>query len=224
SVDYPDTQHAVFPIFSSRVFAAQEPRRDTACASNRGRNSPTRTAVEPDFAVAKRITAIGLPDDGKARRYALTGLLVCEGCGRRLDGHWVHGNPGYGCRHGSTSAHPGGEGPKWVYWSQARLFRKLRDAHREVALLGDAEDLAAYLRAGDLVVVCGPGVLMIDAAATVEDETEPVDDEPENEHLQQWPLSLEPRSRAGGSSQKTMRLPRQGTKDNTPARHHVKRE
>jgi hypothetical protein len=143
-------------------------------------------------------------------------------CGRRLDGHWVHGNPGYRCRHGSTSAHPAGEGSKWVYWSQARLFRKLRDAYRDVALFSDAEDLAAYLRAGDLVIVCGPGTLMIDSTANnVEDESELVKDELENEHPQRSPLPLEPSGRTGRLIQKTTR---QAAKAKTPARHHVKRE
>lgn len=181
--------------------------------------------TDEDFALAQRITAIDLPDDGRGRRYALTGLLVCAACGRRLDGHWVHGNPGYRCRHGSTSAHPAGGGLKWVYWSQARLFRTLRDAHREIALLGDAEDLAAYLKAGDLVIVCGAGTLMIDATLnSLGDEFEPVEDEPENGHPQQLPLPLGPLGRTGRSIQKTARLPRQAEKAKTPSRHHVKRE
>jgi hypothetical protein len=184
---------------------------------------PARVTDE-DFAVAQRITAIGLPDDGKSRRYALTGLLVCGVCGRRLDGHWVHGSPGYRCRHGSSSAHRAGEGPRWVYWSQARLFRTLRDAHRDVALLGNAEDLAARLRAGDLVVICGAGTLTIDAAANVEDESEPVMHEQEDDHPQQLALPLENPGRTGRSIHKAKRLPRQDTRAKTPARHHVKRE
>jgi hypothetical protein len=144
--------------------------------------------------------------------------------GRRLDGHWVHGNPGYRCRHGSTSGHPAGDGPKWVYRSQARLFRSLRDAHRDVALLGDAEDLAAYLRAGDLVIVCGSGFLMVEAGANVEDESGPVVDGPENDRLQQLPLPLGPRGSTDRSTHKTARPPRQATNDKTPAGHHVKRE
>jgi hypothetical protein len=150
----------------------------------------------------------------------LTGLLVCEVCGRRLDGHWVHGNPGYRCRHGSTSAHPAGEGQKWVYWSQARLFRTMREADRAVALLGSAEDLAAYLRAGDLVIVCGLGNLMIDATANnAEDEPEAAEDErPQSQCL---PKSLD---RDSQSRSKRARIPQQGTKTKTPARHHVKRE
>lgn len=179
--------------------------------------------TDEDFALAQRITTVGLPDDGKSRRYALTGLLVCAVCERRLDGHWVHGNPGYRCRHGATSAHRAGEGPTWVYWSQARLFRQLRDAHRDVALLGDAQGLAAYLRAGDLVVVCGQGALMIEATANVGDEPEPIVDEPENQHPQQLPLPLSPPSRTGRSTQKKARVPRQVTKDETP-RYHMKRE
>jgi hypothetical protein len=42
-----------FPIFSSRVFAAQEHSRDTACAVIRGQKSPTRPAVEAFFKAEK---------------------------------------------------------------------------------------------------------------------------------------------------------------------------
>ena len=41
---------------------------------------------------------------GAVRRYLLAGLVVCGLCGRRMDGHWVHGRAGYRCRHGFTSA------------------------------------------------------------------------------------------------------------------------
>jgi hypothetical protein len=110
-----------------------------------------------------------------------------------------------------------------VYWSQARLFRALRDAHRDVALLGNAEDLAGRLRAGDLVVVCGAGTLTIDVAANVEDESEPVMHEQEV-YPQQLLLPLENPGRTGRSIQKPKRLLRQDKKTKTPARHHVKRE
>ncbi|MEV6235765.1 recombinase family protein [Lentzea sp. NPDC051838] len=42
--------------------------------------------------------------DGEVRHYLLAGLVVCGLCGRRMDGHWVHGRAGYRCRHGFTSA------------------------------------------------------------------------------------------------------------------------
>jgi hypothetical protein len=65
---------------------------------------------------------------------------------------------------------------------------------------------------------------MVDATANnVEDEVDPVADEPDNDHPQQLPLSLGP-SRTGRSTQKAARLPPQAMKAKRPARHHVKRE
>jgi hypothetical protein len=42
---------------------------------------------EEDFVKAQAVTAVATPADGKERRYLLTGLVVCEVCGRRADGH-----------------------------------------------------------------------------------------------------------------------------------------
>lgn len=60
--------------------------------------------AEADFVTAQTITAVPAPADGQARRYLLTGLVICQLCGRRAEAHWVHGRPGYRCRHGRTSA------------------------------------------------------------------------------------------------------------------------
>jgi recombinase/recombinase-like zinc beta ribbon protein len=129
---------------------------------------------DDDFLAAQQITALCAPEDGHARRYALTGLLVCAMCGRRMDGHWVNGKPAYRCRHGHTSAHPAQEdAPRWVYWSQARLARRLLAASPDLAGLVDAEALASHLRARDAVIVCGAGTLTIENAAVEEADTVP---------------------------------------------------
>jgi hypothetical protein len=74
-------------------------------------------------------------------------------------------------------------------------------------LLGGAENLAAHLRASDLVVICAPSALMIEATANVEDKSEPVADEPDNDRPQQLPLSLRPRGSTGRSTQKFSAVP-----------------
>ncbi|MFY1671298.1 recombinase family protein [Plantactinospora sp. WMMB334] len=61
---------------------------------------------EADFVKAQAVNAVPAPEDGQPRRYLLTGLVICRACGRRADAHWVHGRPGYRCRHGHTSASP----------------------------------------------------------------------------------------------------------------------
>ncbi|MFB9693092.1 recombinase family protein [Amorphoplanes digitatis] len=124
---------------------------------------------DQDFTTAQEITARATPEDGQARRYALTGLLVCGTCGRRLAGHWVNGRPGYRCRHGHTSAHPASEdAPRWVYWAEARLVEDLTATHEALAELDDADDLAAYLTTRDMVVVCGRGTLTIEDTAGIQ--------------------------------------------------------
>ncbi|GAA0954428.1 hypothetical protein Vau01_123840 [Virgisporangium aurantiacum] len=68
---------------------------------------------EVDFVGAQSVSAVPAPAD---HRYALTGLVICRLCGRRFDAHWVHGRPGYRCRHGSTRAGPASAaGPKPIY-------------------------------------------------------------------------------------------------------------
>ncbi len=60
---------------------------------------------DADFLAAQEISALAAPADQSVRRYRLTGLLLCAVCGRRLEGHWVHGRAGYRCRHGRNHHH-----------------------------------------------------------------------------------------------------------------------
>jgi hypothetical protein len=80
-----------------------------------------------------------------------------------MSGHWVNGRAGCRCRHGHTSAQPATEdAPRWVYRSEARLAQDLIVASPELAGLADAGDVAAFLKARNLVVVCGHGTLVIE--------------------------------------------------------------
>jgi recombinase-like zinc beta ribbon protein len=61
--------------------------------------------------------------DGETRHYVLAGLVVCGVCDRRMDAHWVHGRPGYRCRHGYSSAVPRpSDAPRNVYVREDRLL------------------------------------------------------------------------------------------------------
>ncbi|WP_307834290.1 recombinase family protein [Paractinoplanes lichenicola] len=120
---------------------------------------------DADFLAAQHVSAIHTPNDDSVRRYALTGLLVCGLCGRRLEGHWVHGRPGYRCRHGHISAHSSGARPRAIYWPERRITTEmLHDLKRQGALTRSAgvEGLATHLRDRDLVIVCNPGKLTLD--------------------------------------------------------------
>ena len=65
---------------------------------------------EADFIAAQDISAARGPAPGmgltapQKRRYLLAGLLICGGCGRRMESAWSNGKPAYRCRHGHTTA------------------------------------------------------------------------------------------------------------------------
>jgi hypothetical protein len=125
---------------------------------------------EADFLAVQQVTAIPAPKAEAARRYLLTGLVICAECGRRLDAHWVHGRPGYRCRHGYSSARSGAARARNVYWPERRIIDGLlyRLSYAgELPFLADTSDLLDHLRARRLVVVCGPDML----------DLEPVDQE-----------------------------------------------
>jgi Recombinase/Recombinase zinc beta ribbon domain len=64
--------------------------------------------------------------DGETRHYVLAGKVACGVCGRRMDAHWVHGRPGYRCRHGYSSAMPRpADAPRNVYVREDRLLEVL---------------------------------------------------------------------------------------------------
>ncbi|MBG0568013.1 recombinase family protein [Actinoplanes sp. NEAU-A11] len=120
---------------------------------------------DDDFTAAQGITAQAVPENGSQRRYALTDLLICASCRRRLAGHWVNGRPGYRCRHGHTSAQPVSEdAPRWVYWSETRLVEQLIAGNAALADYSSASDVAAHLRRCDAVIVCGAGTVVIETA------------------------------------------------------------
>jgi recombinase-like zinc beta ribbon protein len=122
----------------------------------------------------QQITALAVPQDGRAHRYQLTGLLVCGLCGRRLQGHWVNHRPGYRCRHGHTTAHlTDTDGPRWVYWAQARIVEEILAAgNRDLADLANAGQLAAHLRARDALIVCSPNTVVLEGPPPEDTETE----------------------------------------------------
>jgi hypothetical protein len=120
---------------------------------------------EADFRTAQTINATATPHDDQPRSYALTGLLICKPCRRRLHPHWVHGHPGYRCRHGHTSAHQPDAQPRWIYWPEHRIHA---DVLAQLVAAGrmhagaSVQELAAYLRHRDAVIVCSAATLAVD--------------------------------------------------------------
>ena len=85
---------------------------------------------EADFIAAQDISAARgpAPDKGLAaprkRRYLPAGLLVCGGCGRRMESAWSNGKPAYRCRHGYTTASRRGHSQlKNAYIREGRICR-----------------------------------------------------------------------------------------------------
>jgi site-specific DNA recombinase len=87
---------------------------------------------EADFIAAQGISAARGPAPGagltapRKRRYLLAGLLICGGCGRRMESAWSNGKPAYRCRHGHTTASaPGPERLKNAYVREDRILPHL---------------------------------------------------------------------------------------------------
>lgn len=86
------------------------------------------------FLAVQGIRAGRQTKDGETRRYALVGLMVCGICDRRMDAHWVHGRPGYRCRHGYSSAAPRpASAPRALYVREDRLLESLPGLFTDVA-------------------------------------------------------------------------------------------
>lgn len=86
---------------------------------------------EQDF-----VTVQGMRADREDAKhtYQLTGLLRCVICQRAFEGHWVHGTPGYRCRHGHTSAKTRKpDEPKNTYLPEKRILAKLTLLHHMLA-------------------------------------------------------------------------------------------
>ncbi|KOX19744.1 hypothetical protein ADK67_32900 [Saccharothrix sp. NRRL B-16348] len=110
-----------------------------------------------EFTQVQKVRARRPNGDGGERRYLLAGLLVCGACGRRMDSHWVHGRPGYRCRHGYTSARPRLLGaPALLYWREDRLLERIVvvAAEQGQPLPSTGDEVAAFLAAAGIGVVC----------------------------------------------------------------------
>ncbi|QKV81125.1 recombinase family protein [Amycolatopsis sp. Hca4] len=124
--------------------------------------------TEQDFIAAQQIRAARPASDGRARRFALAGLIHCGVCDRRLDSHWNHGRPTYRCRHGHTSTQRASERrPKTLYIRENHLVEEIsiwledegRDGHATPKLDRPRHRrVAAALRdSGKIIIYDGAG-------------------------------------------------------------------
>jgi hypothetical protein len=127
-------------------------------------NGPQDVEVTPRLGQALRdyadvtltITADAPPDRLKPAMRRIWDALW--EMGSTVERGWVHGRPGYRCRHGHTSAKPNAGGrPKTLYLRQDRILARI------AADLEDSEqlELAAFadgLRAQGITILCDASV------------------------------------------------------------------
>ena len=136
----------------------------------------TALVSEDDFVAAQAISAVPMPEDGTTRTYALVGLLHCRPCGRRMESHWVHGRPGYRCRHGHTSAKPPTPGrPKTLYLREDHILVLIavqldrlgpHDQTDHPTINSAPGEVAEHLRTNGIVITCQAGTCTLDTSST----------------------------------------------------------
>jgi site-specific DNA recombinase len=116
---------------------------------------------EEQFIAVQAIHTAPTPADGSARHYLLAGLVCCGVCGRIMDSHWVHGRPGYRCRHGHTSSRAKtSPQPKILYSREDHLLDRVRHdrglhRHHPTLRSPDPDKVATHLRTNNMIIVCG---------------------------------------------------------------------
>ena len=143
---------------------------------------------EADFIAAQDISAARGPAPGvgltapQKRRYLLAGLLICGGCGRRMESAWSNGKPAYRCRHGHTTASRRGPGRlKNAYIREDRILPHLPALHLQlsepaagrrrrrtrrgvdVRYQASPEDVIRYLREQQITLTYDPASGALDA-------------------------------------------------------------
>ena len=151
---------------------------------------------EADFIAAQDISAARGPVPGaglttpRRRRYLLAGLLICGGCGRRMESAWSNGKPAYRCRHGHTTASRRGPGrPKNTYIREDQILPHLPALHlqltepaapqrrrrtrsgADVRYQASPEDVIGYLRERQVTLTYDPATGTLDAGTATAAQT-----------------------------------------------------
>ena len=151
---------------------------------------------EADFIAAQDISAARGPAPGgrltapQKRCYLLAGLLVCGGCGRRMESAWSNGKPAYRCRHGHTTASRRGPGqPGNAYIREDRILPHLPALHLaltepaagqrrrrtrrglDVRYQASPEDVIGYLRERQVTLIYNPAAATLNAGTNAAAQT-----------------------------------------------------
>ena len=158
---------------AGKADAAQEPFGGTRRGSGRCLKPDTPTVGRRRHVPRRAgIRAGRQTKDGETREYMLAGLVVCAVCGRRMDGHWVHGRAGYRCRHGYTSCTPrSGGAVRNLYLREDHLLGLVPELLVNAGFRFDRldqlrqRDLVDVLRRERLQIVCNrEGPILIGSA------------------------------------------------------------
>ncbi|MEU3457262.1 hypothetical protein ABZ671_27205 [Micromonospora sp. NPDC006766] len=96
-----------------------------------------------------------------------------------MDSHWVHGRPGYRCRHGHTSTRTKTSArPKILYIREDHLLDRVqhdRELHRAHPALcsPDPDKVAAYLHTSNMIIVCDHRAWTVEAETAIYTLTPP---------------------------------------------------
>jgi site-specific DNA recombinase len=142
---------------------------------------------EADFIAAQDISAARGPALGghltapRKRCYLLAGLLVCGGCGRRMESAWSNGKPAYRCRHGYTASRRSPGQPRNAYIREDRILPHLAALHLaltepaagqrrrrtrrglDVRYQASPEDVIGYLRERQVTLIFNPAATTLNA-------------------------------------------------------------
>ncbi|MEU6131733.1 zinc ribbon domain-containing protein [Saccharopolyspora sp. NPDC047091] len=88
------------PITRSQAASTPEP---CGGADDLDEGESSSVVTEEGCVAVQSVRAVRKTGDDAVRADALSGLVRCGVCGRRMDSHWINHRPGFRDRHGHTS-------------------------------------------------------------------------------------------------------------------------
>jgi site-specific DNA recombinase len=135
---------------------------------------------EEDFVAAQSVNAVATAQDGTTREYLLVGLVQCRRCGRRMESHWVHGRPGYRCRHGHSSSKGSVPGrPRNLYLREDHILGRITTQLRGLGLPDEEEpqltgsgvrEALDSVRVRNMMIICDAAACTLMTNSTADGE------------------------------------------------------
>ncbi|GLY32383.1 recombinase family protein [Kineosporia sp. NBRC 101731] len=123
---------------------------------------PALVSPEDFLAVQGMHTERSNDTSNRSRTYRLASLVRCNNCLRKMDSHWVHGRPGYRCRHGHRSSRPTQSGTdSTLYLREDELLDRLLTGQLLPTHVTDPQGTAHHLRQHQLTIQCDHTTLLL---------------------------------------------------------------